>query len=1104
MLRIITIVFLSALMTFSDLHGQERFKEPEEEHERQRLEIPIPQPNLPQGAQVAAHEGDSLVLVAFYDSTGGPNWRDRTGWLQEPVHQWLGIRLDATGRVVSINLSGNRLVGMLPSALGQLAHLEDFHLTWAWVNGRWVYNELSGGIPPALGQLEELRSLTLNYSGLDGVIPVELTQLLSLETLNLSYNRLTGEIPPEVVEMVGLQNLRLRSNNLLSVDIPLELTQLPNLGLLDLSYNNFTGEIPAELTRLTRLYALDLSGNDLTGGIQPALGQMNLQYLRLRHNDLTGNIPPELLQLTELEDLDLGYNQLAVQIPPGLALLTKLRDLDLAGNSYTGPIPRELGQLGSLQSLNLAGNDLTGGIPPELGNLSELWRLDLSSNDLSGPIPPELGQLSNLGYLYLYVNDFSDELPKELGQLSELRTLNLSSNRLSGLIPPELGELSRLRRLYLHENDFSGPIPPELGELSQLYVFYLYDNDFSGSIPPELGKLSQLELLRLYDNDFSGSIPPELGNLSQLRQLYLHDNGFSGPIPPELGNLSQLERIYLHNNEFSGSIPPELGNLNLLWYLQLQHNEFSGVIPSELKQLDSLRWGFLHDNQFSGPLPDWTGLTRLQSAHIQANQFLFADLLPNAALSRLNDFNYAPQDTIDIQLACTNSGYAFTTSDKAEGNEYTWYRNGQSIPGAESDTLRVFSASERDVYQVTITNSDLPRLTLVSHRGSTRGAAPCTNVQYANVADSTLLVDFYNRTHGSLLWHDHTGWLEDPVVQWYGITLNASGRVTDIDLPYNNLVGQLPLSRLDQLAHLRYLNVSGNQFSGTIPEELGDLTQLEYLVLSHNKLAGSIPKELADQAPLKVLDISGNQLAGEIPTELNQITTLQTLSVSANQLSGPVPDFTGLNQLDSLHVAQNEFFFMDLLPNASLTRLDGFAYAPQDSIDTFLSRTASGFAFTTAAKAMGNRYQWYRDDQPISGPQSDTLHVSENSDPAQYHATITNDRLPALTLVSRKRGVHDGLTLTEAELPKEFLLHQSYPNPFEELTTVTFELATPEHVRIIVYDLLGQEVAKIADGPFAAGVHRIEFTGDHLASGQYLYRMEAGTYQATRFMSVVR
>ena len=373
-----------------------------------------------------------------------------------------------------------------------------------------------------------------------------------------------------------------------------------------------------------------------------------------------------------------------------------------------------------------------------------------------------------------------------------------------------------------------------------------------------------------------------------------------------------------------------------------------------------------------------------------------------------------------------------------------------------------------------------------------------------NVADSTLLVDFFNRTQGSLVWHNHTGWLVEPVAEWYGITLDAAGRVTDINLPSNNLVGQLPLSQLDQLPHLRYLDVSGNEFSGTIPKGLGALTQLEYLDLSRNTLAGELPKELAGQAPLKMLNVTGNQLVGTIPTELSQIATLQTFSVSTNQLSGPVPAFTGLDQLDTLHLAQNAFLFMDLLPNASLTRLDDFVYAPQDFIETLLTSTASGFALTTAAKAVGNRYQWYRDDQPISGPQSDTLQVSATSDPAQYYATITNDRLPDLTLVSRKKGVHDGLTLTEGELPDNFLLHQSYPNPFAEATTVAFELGTPEHVRIVVYDLLGKAVATIADGRFTAGVHRVEFTGDQLASGQYMYRMEAGAYQATRFMSLVR
>ena len=889
MLRIVAIVFLAALTTFGDLHGQERFKNFVEEYYPQEAEYTKPNPEYPQGVQVDAHEGDSLALVAFYNSTGGPTtWTRRRGWLQAPVSDWHGISLDSSGRVIVIELDDNELSGRLPSEIGQLTHLEHLDIGSDWPFG-------------------------------------------------------AGD----------------------------------------------------------------------------------------RYYGVTGTIPEELGLLTKLKTLDLRRNQFIDSIPEVLNLLSDLQTLDLADNVFYGNIPYWLGWLTNLQTLDLSWNSLTGTIPIELARLSELQRLDLRSNRLNGEIPPELGLLANLTELVLSSPSFTGRLPRELTQLTKLERLVIGSNSLTGGVQPWLAELSELR------------------------ILRLYASNLSGTIPPELARLKHLEVLSLQGLELRGSIPPELGTLSQLKTLQITDNRIEGEIPAELGQLDKLEELRLTGNNLSG------------------------------------------------PVPDLTSLNRLLSMHVQDNHFMFADLLPNAALSRLSQFRYAPQDAVDTQLTCNSSEYIFTTAANAEGNTYQWFRNGEAIPGAQSDTLRLSTASDVDEFHAIITNDALPALTLISHKVSTDGPDPCTAQQYANAADSTLLVDFYNRTHGSLLWHNHTGWLEEPVAQWYGITLDASGRVTHVNLSRNNLVGRLPLSLL-QLPHLRHLDVSSNKLSGIIPKGLGELTQLEYLDLSRNTLAGELPKELAGQAPLKMLDVGNNQLVGPIPSELSQVSTLQTFSVSANQLSGPMPDFTGLDQLDTLHVAQNAFLFMDLIPNASLTHLDDFVYAPQDSIETLLTRTASGFALTTAAKAIGNRYQWYRDDQPIGGPQSDTLHVSATSDPAQYNVAITNDRLPDLTLVSRKKGVHDGLIQTEAELPQDFLLHQSYPNPFAEATTVAFELGAPEHVRIVVYDLLGKAVATIADGRFSAGVHQVEFTGNHLASGQYTYRMEAGAYRATRFMSVVR
>ena len=961
MLRIVAIVFLAALTTFGDLHGQEGFKDFVDEYYPREAEYTKPKPEYPQGVQVDAHEGDSLSLVAFYNSTGGPNtWTNRRGWLQAPVSDWHGISLDSSGRVIVIELDDNELSGTLPSEIGQLAHLEHLDIGSDW--------------PPGFSD---------------------------------------------------------------------------------------------------------------------------------RYNRVADPIPGELELLTKLKTLDLSSNQFIDPIPDILLSLSDLQTLDLSDNVFYGGLPPWLGSLTSLHTLDLAWNSLSGTIPIELARLSELQRLDLRGNLLHGEIPPELGLLANLTELLLSSPSFTGRLPRELTQLTKLERLSIGYSSLTGGVPPWLAELGELRILWLYGSNLSGTIPPELARLRHLEALSLQSLNLKGSIPPELGTLSKLKTLLITDNRIEGEIPAELGQLDKLEELKLISNNLTGQIPPELGELGQLHTLFLQDNNLSGSIPQELGQLSRLWHLSLSENNLSGAVPQELAQISGLFDLSLYGNNLSGPVPDLTSLNRLLFLHVQDNQFMFADLLPNAALSRLSQFRYAPQDAVDTKLTCSSSEYIFTTAANAEGNVYQWYRNGEAIPGAESDTLRLSTASDLDEFHAIITNGALPDLTLISHKVSTDGAGPCTAPQYANAADSTLLVDFYNRTHGSLLWHTHTGWLEEPVAQWYGITLDASGRVTHVNLSRNNLVGRLPLSLL-QLPHLRHLDVSSNKLSGIIPKGLVELTQLEYLDLSHNTLAGELPKELADQAPLKMLDVSGNQLVGAIPTELSQISTLQTFSVSANQLSGPVPAFTGLDQLDTLHVAQNTFLFMDLLPNAPLTRLDDFVYAPQDSVETLLTRTASGFALTTAAKAVGNRYQWYRDDQPISGPQSDTLLVSATSDPAQYHVTITNDRLPDLTLVSRKKGVHDGLTLTEAELPQDFLLHQSYPNPFAEATTVAFELGTPEHVRIVVYDLLGKAVATIADGQFTAGVHRIEFAADNLASGQYMYRMEAGAYRATRFMSVVR
>lgn len=80
----------------------------------------------------------------------------------------------------------------------------------------------------------------------------------------------------------------------------------------------------------------------------------------------------------------------------------------------------------------------------------------------------------------------------------------------------------------------------------------------------------------------------------------------------------------------------------------------------------------------------------------------------------------------------------------------------------------------------------------------------------------------------------------------------------------------------------------------------------------------------------------------------------------------------------------------------------------------------------------------------------------------------------------------------------------NYPNPFRAGTTIAFDVTEPTHVRLVVFDALGRTVAALVDGPMEPGAYRVPFAADHLPSGVYVYRLEAGSRSVTQTMLHVR
>ena len=176
----------------------------------------------------------------------------------------------------------------------------------------------------------------------------------------------------------------------------------------------------------------------------------------------------------------------------------------------------------------------------------------------------------------------------------------------------------------------------------------------------------------------------------------------------------------------------------------------------------------------------------------------------------------------------------------------------------------------------------------------------------APAADRAALEAFHAATGGAD-WTDDANWLTDaPLGEWYGVTTDAAGRVTRLELDENGLTGAVP-DVLGRLTNLERLDLGENELTGAVPDVLGVLTNLQWLHLDGNGLTGPIPEALGRLTGLRGLLLYSNELIGPIPEALGGLTNLRWLYLWGNVLTGPVPDFLGrLTNLEVLAIGRNE------------------------------------------------------------------------------------------------------------------------------------------------------------------------------------------------------
>lgn len=138
-----------------------------------------------------------------------------------------------------------------------------------------------------------------------------------------------------------------------------------------------------------------------------------------------------------------------------------------------------------------------------------------------------------------------------------------------------------------------------------------------------------------------------------------------------------------------------------------------------------------------------------------------------------------------------------------------------------------------------------------------------------------------------------------------------------------------------------------------------------------------------------------------------------------------------------------------------------------------------------------------------------TVHSSDGQQDSATTLPITFDPYPSSSTtttakVNEESQTSKRKTVRRPEQPERLALRLAGPNPFEATTTLAYDLPERTSVELVVYDITGREVKRLATGSHRAGTYRIRLNGASLPSGVYVVRLTAKTKQKTQRITVVK
>ncbi len=252
-----------------------------------------------------------------------------------------------------------------------------------------------------------------------------------------------------------------------------------------------------------------------------------------------------------------------------------------------------------------------------------------------------------------------------------------------------------------------------------------------------------------------------------------------------------------------------------------------------------------------------------------------------------------------------------------------------------------------------------------------------------------------------------------------------------------------------------------------------------------------------DLYAIHMLDAQNGWIAGKDGLILNTANGGSSWEIQLSAPNGEEDEFEGLFALDADHAwaAGHQGRIYSLTNGAWSPQASGTAVA---IMDVFFTDNDNGWVCGAGgylANTMDGGSMWHTQTPPAFASFNSVYFVNEN-----LGFLVAGDgrifRYTALPTAVTPRD--------EASVPQSVELLVNYPNPFNPATTIEFHVNAAGPVKLDIFDVLGQHVATLMDGPLNAGAHHAEFSGANLPSGMYFYQLRAADQILTRRMMLVK